>query len=55
MAYKVGSAAAYVCNFGGSTQCRGNEFEVGMNDINNNCGSQTKTGWVQMDVFMHKG
>lgn len=51
MAYKVGSVAAYVCNFGGSTQCRGDEFEIGMNDINDYCGSQTKTGWVLMNSW----
>ncbi|RYP19974.1 hypothetical protein DL765_003023 [Monosporascus sp. GIB2] len=49
LAYKVGSSAAYACSYGEENPCGEDEIDAAFTEINKNCGSQTKTGWVLMD------
>ncbi|KAI1209395.1 uncharacterized protein F4807DRAFT_451758 [Annulohypoxylon truncatum] len=48
--FKVGSAIAYMCNYGKPIQCLTDELNDDMNTLNTRCHSQQKTGFV-----WHKG
>ncbi|KAI2618093.1 hypothetical protein GGR54DRAFT_640663 [Hypoxylon sp. NC1633] len=46
LAYKVGSAVVYMCNYGRSIECLENEINDDMEYLDAECHSDTTVGWV---------